>query len=372
MYLQTKVNEHYLGASIYEAMEFWSLPKPKRNQIEEMCNNGKYFAQVKKDGNWYEYSKSTTGIGYLFSRGVSTKTGLPVESIANIPHIAKAFECLPNDTVLVGEIYYPGETSNEVRSIMGCLPKKAIERQKEKGGIHFYLFDVLKFNGKDCTELGAIERFNILQDIINCYNLLQYDFIEIAEIVTENIFEFLTNTMASNEEGVVLKLKTAPYAEGKRPAWSSIKWKKQDDVDLVCMGFEDATRDYTGTELESWEYWYDIDSGKKLKGHYYNQSGENSDGMIIPITKPYFFGWKTSIKIGGYNEQGVLEQIGNVSSGLSDEMRSEFAMYPDKYIGKVVAINCMEITKDSLRHPILVRFRDDKNASSCILKNIFT
>lgn len=365
MYLQTKVDQYYPMASIYEAMEIWSLPKHKTNMLKSICDEEKYFAQVKKDGNWYEFSKSALGVNYLFSRGVSTKTGLPVESMANVPHLAVAFESLPNDTVIIGEIYYPGETSNEVRSIMGCLPKKAVERQKEKGPIHFYLHDILRYDGKDLTGAGAEARYVFLQSVIEEHDLLQYDFIENATAKFTDIYNFLVDTMAAGEEGAVLKLKTAPYSEGKRPAWSMIKWKKQDTVDLVSMGFEDATMEYTGSEVELWQFWINED-GSKIKGKHYGTPG------FTPVTKPYFYGWKTGMRLGAYDEGGDLQYIATVSSGLNDDLRSRFATSPDEYIGKVVEIQCMELTEDSIRHPVLIRFRDDKSPSSCQLKNIFS
>jgi len=364
MYLQEKVNKYYPGASIYEAMEIWSLPANKKSMLKEICDGEKYFAELKKDGNWYEYSKSVDGVGYLFSRGESVKTGLPVECIEKVPHIQKAFESLPNDTVIIGEIYYEGETSNEVRTIMGCLPAKSIARQKEKGNIHFYLHDILKFSGKDLTSSGALERYSILTDVVNEYELTSYDFIQIAEAKFTGIYDFLLEAMANDEEGVVLKLKTAPYAEGKRPAWSMIKHKKQDDIDLICMGFEQIGMYYEGDQIESWQYWMDGE-GAKVKGFYYGVDGFSA------ITKPYFNDWFTSVRLGAYNDKGEVEYICSASSGLSDELKEKISKNPNDYIMKVAKINCMEITKESIRHPILKGFRDDKNAKSCTFKEVF-
>ena len=52
-------------------MKFWSLPKNKVHMIEEICENGEYFGQTKKDGNWYQFSKAADGTPYLFSRGIN-------------------------------------------------------------------------------------------------------------------------------------------------------------------------------------------------------------------------------------------------------------------------------------------------------------
>ena len=365
MYLKEKVDKFYPNASIYEAMEVWSLPKHKRDQIQSICAEGKYFAQVKKDGNWYAFNKVDETNSYLFSRGNSVKTGLPVENSKNVPHIVDALKVLPNDTVVLGEIYYPGETSNEVRSIMGSGFQKAIKRQEGKGLIHYYLYDIIRLNGEDLTSLGAYERYTKLVEVINLYNLLDYDFIEYAKAVEENMYQFLVDTMAAGEEGVVLKLRTAPYAEGKRPAWSAIKWKKQDTLDLVCIGFEDANKEYTGSEITTWDFWIRESDNMRMQGRYYGQEG------YLAVTKPYYYGWKTGMRLAAYDENEDLIYVATVSSGLNDELREKFRDNPDDYYLKVVEIQCMELTKDSIRHPIFIGFREDKKPTSCKIKDIF-
>lgn len=368
MYLQEEVDRYYPEAAIYEAMEVWSLPKNKTHMLEEICKKGEYFAQVKKDGNWYELCKSKSGEVYLFSRGTSVKTGLPVENIANVPHLKEAFSCLPNDTVIAGEIYYPNETTNSVRSIMGCLPAKAILRQKTKGNIHFYLHDIMRYDGEDLSCKNAWDRYNKLSEIVKEHNLLS-EYVEVAEIITEDIYNFIIDTLAAGEEGAVLKNRQAVYSEGKRPAWSMIKVKKNDTVDVICIGLEDATQEYTGNGIETWEFWQDRITGEFFKGKYHKQVLESGD--MLPVTKPYFYGWKTSLQIGAYKD-GVLIPIGTVSSGLTDELRREITEHPENIIGSVVECACMEVTEDSLRHPIFLRIRTDKNPASCTFKTIFS
>ena len=165
---------------------------------------------------------------------------------------------------------------------------------------------------------------------------------------------------------MVLKLKTAPYTPGKKPAWSAIKCKKVDYADVICLGFEDATKEYTGIELEDWGFWIKED-GTKAQGKYFGVEGYS------PITKPYYFGWKTSIRIGAYDNNGNLKEIGTVSSGLTDEMKIAITERPDEYIGKVLKVQCME--KDNVaktfRHPIFKEFRIDKNSKECTLQELF-
>lgn len=117
-------------------------------QLKQACESGEYFGQIKKDGAFYQYIKGLNGKSYLFGRTLSKKTKVLTEKSANVPHIMSALDCLPNGTILIGEIYYPGKTSKDVVSIMGCLPKKAIERQESSyGEIHYYIHDILMYDG---------------------------------------------------------------------------------------------------------------------------------------------------------------------------------------------------------------------------------
>lgn len=365
IYDRNLVNEVFPEAIMVEAMRIWSLPKGRENMLQEKCESGEYFGQIKKDGFWYEFNR-TENYCYLFSRNESRETGLLTEKIDNVPHIKSALECLPKDTIVIGEIYVPGGTSKDTTRIMGCLPATAIKRQKEQGNIHYYLHDIIAFNGVSMLNMPAEKRYDVLKKVVETFNLLSYDFIELAEKYTDNLFERIGTALENGEEGMVLKLKTAPYTPGKKPAWSAIKCKKVDYADVICLGFEDATKEYTGIELENWGFWIKED-GTKAQGKYFGVEGYS------PITKPYYFGWKNSIRIGAYDNNGNLKEIGTVSSGLTDEMKIAITERPDEYIGKVLKVQCME--KDNaaktFRHPIFKEFRIDKNSKECTLQELF-
>lgn len=348
-----------------EAMRVWQLPKGKENKLQEMCESGNYFGQIKKDGYWYQFIKGET-TSYLFSRNVSVATGLLTEKLDNVPHLREALSVLPKDTIVIGEVYVPGGTSKDTTRIMGCLAAEAIRRQEKEGYVHFYMHDIIAFDGVSIMHMPAEKRYEVLKKLYDSFNLASYDYLELAEIHYDNLFEKIGTALDNGEEGMVLKKKDYPYVPGKKPAWSAIKCKKVDYADVVAMGFEDATRDYEGTEIENWEYWESAD-GIKIKGKYYGTYG------CDPITKPYFHGWKTSIRIGGYTKDGELKEIGTVSSGLTDELREDLAKNPDKYLGKTLMVQCMEKDKKehTLRHPIFKGFREDKNPNECTLEEIF-
>lgn len=378
MFDKEKISEFFPGAEdlMIQPMLIWTLPSNKKDKLSEICASGEYFAEEKKDGALYQFCRTDKG-NYLFGRTVSVKNGLLTNKIDNVPHINSALSCLPCGTVIVGEIYVPGGTSKNVTSIMGCLPAEAIKRQDKQGKIKYYLHDMIFYNGEDMQSWGAEARYQKLVEAWNKFHLEQFDFLQLAESFDTGIEERLSQILSAGGEGIVLKKKDAPYSEGKRPAWATIKCKQMDTIDLVCTRAIEATKEYTGKELETWSYWQERSERDQngeytwlsSEGQYYEDYLHNPH-IYRPVTKPYFYGWKTAIGIGAYDDEGNLKEIGTVSSGLTDEMRAHL----DDYVGKIVVLQCMSIDRKekTLRHPIVKAWRDDKNAAECKLREVFS
>lgn len=358
----------YPEAKMIKAMKIWKLPSNKEGMFSEICASGEYFGETKIDGYFYEY-ESTDNHQYLFSRATSTTTGLLSEKSANVPHIMNALSVLPPNTIIIGEIYVPGGTSKSVTRIMGCLPELAATRQKDNP-IHYYLHDIIYYDGVNLMNTAAEKRYKILKAVWNKHNLAKYDFLSIAEAFDTDIEARLARILESGGEGIVLRKKTSLYYPDKRPAWVTIKRKQMDTIDLICIGFCNATKEYTGKEIESWNYWED-NEGNKLEGLHYS---DYLVGQCSPVTKPYFLGWKTAMQIGAYNDTGELREIGTVSSGLTDEDRELMAAEPDRYLGKVFNFTCMSLDKQehTLRHPVFVGPRPDKDPKDCVISEIFS
>lgn len=340
----------YPEARMVEPMKIWQLPSSKEHMLSEICQSGNYFAQEKIDGYWYQFEK-TDNYSYLFSRNISVQTGYLTEKGKNVPHIIEAFRDLPANTTLIGEIYYPGGTSKTVTSVMGCLPEKAIERQKDNP-IHFYVHDIIMYDSVDLINVSAEYRYKVLEKIWEKHGLNNSPYLRLATLIEENIEDKIAEILAEGGEGVVLKKKDLPYYPGKRPAWSTIKVKQVDFADVVCMGFEDATKEYTGKEIETWQYWIDGEA----------------------VTKGYYYGWKTSMRVGAYDDDGNLREIGTVSSGWTDADREKMATNPEEYLGHVFEISMMQKDKTAktFRHARVMRKREDKPAKDCILSEIFS
>lgn len=389
------MSKHYPEALCIEPMKINKIPDGKESMFPSICSGGEYFAELKKDGYWYQFEK-TEHFNYLFSRNVSVETGELTEKSANVPHIIALLDKLPAGTILVGEVYYPNKKSKDVTPIMGSLYPKALERQQgEYGYLHYYVHDILYYNGVSLMNYGASIRYKILRAVfaanqINCDN-----YIELATRVDDNIQEFVSEALLNGEEGVVLKKKTAPYSPGKRPAWDTLKIKQTDTCDAICMGFCDPTQyyngkldlgiNYTGADGKSWLYWILqvsspfstlenpqwVDHQRIPYGHQVVVRDLNH--RTIAVTKAYYCAWKTSMRVGAYDENGVIKEIGTVSSGLTEALQQAFSERPQDYIGKVAELSGMEKDRSAhtLRHFYFKNFREDKDAKDCLIKEIF-
>lgn len=375
-----KIHELYPEAEelMIEPMLIWKLPAGKESMLSEVCSNGEYFLEEKIDGAFYQFVK-TENHCYLFGRTVSKLSGILTEKSDNVPHLKEALNCLPAGTILIGEIYVPGGTSKDTVSIMGCLPTLAIKRQKD-APIHYYVHDIIAYDSVNLINSPADLRYKILAAIWKRHNLNQYSFLRLATRVDEDMEAEISRILKSGGEGVVLKKKDYPYSPGKRPAWSTIKVKQMDSIDLICTGFCDATKEYTGKELETWPYWEERGEQNQddeytwllSEGQYYEDYVHNPH-IYRPVTKPYFLGWKTAIRIGAYNDKGELIDLGTVSSGLTDDNKREMTEHPELWLDKVVALDCMQVDKKehTLRHPVFKCKRDDKDAKDCVISEIF-
>lgn len=356
---------------------------PAQSIVDKAFNGVDYVAQEKKDGALYMLEKIDADHIYLFARTVSRKTGELVEKSENVPHIIEWAKSLPDETIVLGEIYIPGGHSNDVTKIMGCTPKNAQERQYKStlygGPIHYYIFDCLYFEGEDLTNVGFLDRFSILRKHVMGYGLTEY--IELAQIFSKDFDIILKNIFDNGGEGMVFKKKDAIYEPGKRPTQTYFKVKEHiDSLDLICIGLEEPTRTYSGKEIEVWPYWiekkYIDDNGTwhwedAQRNCYEDWLQDNTS--FEPVTKPWLKGWKNSIKLGLLDDNGSYVEVGHVASGITDEMRADMAENPDKYLNHVVQVSCMSINKKdfTIRHCVFERMREDKNVDECNIQTVF-
>lgn len=345
-------------------MKYWSFPsswetEKKKKTVNERIFSGEWLGALKRDGAFYKFTKDENGEMELTGRSKSVK-GDYLNKIDWVPHLHSFFEELPNGTCLLGELYLPSkEEAKATTSIMNCLVEKAIKRQ-EKEALVYYIFDVLAWNGKSFIDVPAKERFNKLNDL-----RAQYKSIEFAEYFSGKfLWEQLQTFLQRGLEGVVITKDDATYKPGKRPSKETLKIKKelQETIDCVVIGANAPTKEYTGKEIESWQYWYDVQKEQKINDYMYK---DHVDGApVIPVTKNWFYGWAGSLKLGMYKD-GKMIQVGSLS-GITDDIKKNWK----DYVGQVVEVAAMEVMSNlqgghGIRHPKFKCFRPDKDPKDC-------
>lgn len=357
--------ELYPGSLQIPAMLYSKAPDGEKLLRE--LGSKKYIGQEKIDGAFYQLEKTDDGHIYLFSRAISKKTGELSEKIANVPHIKEWAEQLPNGTTLIGEIYVPGRKSNDTTKIMGALPEKAIERQKDNP-IHYYVHDMIRYNGKSLIDTDFEHRYSDLCEHIDieCDNP---DWLRVASSFTGyDMYKTIQRYLDNGSEGCVIKLKSGLYLPGKRPVWNFKVKEQVDSLDFVILDLLDPEKEYTGKELKTWKY-YESSLGYK---QIIEPGSWTTSELKMPITKDYYMGWKNALSVGAYKD-GKLVYVGRVASGLTDEMKAHMTKEPDLYIGSVCEIQAMSIDKKrkTFRHPAFLQMRFDKNPEECQLDEIF-
>lgn len=359
-----------------EPMKYWSFtaataPEQRKQIVQDAIFSGKYIGARKVDGYYQRLLKDEDGNCFMIARSRNVQ-GEIVNKIEWLPHMNSWWATLPNGTCFLAECYLPGnEGSKNITSILGCLKEKAIARQ-DKNPLHFYIFDIMAFNGHNYHKMGYMDRATALR---RCAETTDYQnpYIEWAIFYEgEELWNHLQTYLAEGYEGMVIMQKNAPVYFKRTPARVSIKVKKelQETIDVVILGANPPTRLYTGKEIMSWRYWEDIRTNEKLEGALYKRY---SDGdPIEPVTKTYWNGWAGSFIIGLYDSNSKKYiPIGSLS-GLTEEMLQNWKSYE----GKVAEISGMQLMRDNngkftgIRHPRLVNLRLDKNPNECLMEQV--
>lgn len=367
------------GINFYEdfkAMRYWSYPsswdKEKRKaELNKMLYSGNYIASEKKDGYFERIIKDEDGNVFMCSRDKGVN-GV-IEKSAWVPHLHSFFNSLPNGSVLLGEVYLPNKTSKNIVSVLGCLVDKAIARQsKDEDKLHFWIFDILAWDNEPIYKLPIKKRVELLEKYFQKFH---HPFVQIAKYWKnpEDIYENWMSILESSGEGIVMTHKEYPYEFGKRTARKTLKLKKEleETIDVFLTGrWKPATYHYTGKDLATWPYWYDLTAEKRIQG----QLSERADigDAIDAVTRLWFLNMAGAVEIALIKDNKIIP-IGWIS-GITDDIRKGIVENSDAYKGMVAEIQAMEIDRSAsiptLRHGRIIRWRDDKNYKECTWEQI--
>ena len=369
-----------------EAMKYWShtsaTPAEKRKQeIKNAIFSGDFVGARKCDGYYERLIKDEDGNCFMVARSKNVH-GEATEKLAWVPQIHDFMESLPNGTVLLSECWLPDdEGSKKITSLLGCLKDKCIARQEKGQKLHFYIFDVMAWAGEDYTKTPFIDRVEYLHLVSHAYI---HDYVEWAQYYDgAELWDKLQQYLAEGYEGMVIMRKDAPVYFKRTPARVSFKIKKELTETLDCFFTGRATaptKEYTGKEIESWQYWINEVTDERLPvGNYYYDASLGGKPYLA-VTKPYYMHYAGSLEIGLVQPADGRCRIGNSDwvdglsitpigylSGLTDEIKMN---YKD-YAGHVIEVGAMELNDTGgLRHAKMLGWRDDKQWYECSIEQL--
>lgn len=283
--------------------------RAKAKAPDKLWDDPHWLAEEKLDG-WrflMHFGKSLDRT-YLTGRRTSVVTGKLSEKGLFAEPLWPGVADRVEYTVLDGEVM-PPTGFYDIAGIMNVASvDKARARIKQIGPPTYRAFDILFCNGTDVRELPYIERILLLDEIVNneTNKLIQ----RIG--AHKDSLAHYDRIIDRGGEGVILKDFTAPYGEG----W--VKVKRYSTLDVIVTGFTDAKEGRTGK----------------------------------------FLGLIGAAKISVYTPSGQLVEVGR-ASGMTDAVRDDMSMNPQKWIGNVIEVAAQEFAKNRLRSPRFKRARPD-------------
>lgn len=282
-------------------------------------------AQRKYDGErmLVHFNKDET---YCTSRRQSKKTGRYMENqdkIKSLPHLNL------NYTVIDCEFY--SDTWSDAVGVLHSLPERAYQLQ-ETTNVHFAVFDCLFFDGIDVRDQPYEVRLQYVHQILallySTCNETRFHFVEYTIVKNlSEVWQLANDYWSQGYEGIVLK----PYTKAYYDKGMMIKVKRTETVDVVVYDYQPGNGKYSDVV------------GALLVGYY----------------EP---------------ETDTIKHVSKVNCG-TDEDRQYWKTYFDemtfKHVRRVLEVKCQEITDKSLRHPVYVRIRDDKDYTMCTKETIF-
>jgi bifunctional non-homologous end joining protein LigD len=145
--------------------------------------------------------------------------------------VAEAVAQLDADTAMIdGEIVVETEGVSDFSALQDAL-------KNGKSNFVYYVFDLMHLNGADLTTKPLIERKAALQEVLKHNDrdgILRY-----SEHFETSGTEMLEHACTLNLEGVISKLRDAPYRSGRNEAW--LKAKCGQNQEFVILGYKDAS-----------------------------------------------------------------------------------------------------------------------------------
>ena len=254
-----------------------------------------------------------------------------------------------HDCILDGEIYSPELTFQEITRYVMTQDLQDKKSVKKHGGIltipehlKFYCFDMVGVNSLGDLELNETFKSRTLGVVA-----LELAFRDILVSICQEqvnsplmISEFFNHALENGYEGLILKDPNGKYKCGRGTIKEGLIYKVKPFVtfDAEIIGVVQATEVDPNAEKKTNELGRSVTSKKK------------GDRLLIDKASAFEV----------FYEDKTLK----VTLAMTDEEKEAIWAKRSTYIGKIIEYKGMLVgSKDVPRHPVMIRFREDKDES---------
>ena len=294
--------------------------KPKYKVIDEPSDfsDKNKVIQPKVDGAHTIFHLKSNGLNRIYSYRNRKNDNTPIEHTHQLPGIRDMV--VPkelNNTILRGEVYATKDdkpvAAERVGGMLNATIMNSLRKQREEGKLKPYIFDIVKYHGKNVEKEPYKEKLNLIQRIAKALPKLK-------------------------------AAETAVTAEEKRKILDLIKSKKHPD---------------TKEGIVEWDLNAPTGDPKKLKLRDTHdvfirevfQAKEQSTGKPKEEAGGFRYSWTPRGRI-----------VGNVGTGFSREKRKDMWSHPEDYVGRIARVKTQEVfTSGAMRAPSFYTMDVEKN-----------
>lgn len=335
----------------------------KPQEQENLWTSPLYYAERKIDGARMVIFNVDNGPLNFFSRNLSVKDYLPSSYQDKILTEGVDFSKLKHQFIVDAEVVCKNPNVSTIlekkgvvtetglqatTAILALNPEQSHELQRTEAPLTFMVFDCLFYDGKWLLDLPLKERRKYLK--LAFAELKEAGLsVEAPEASYKNRKAFYNYIVKSGGEGVVFKNlmgKYNPTTSRPRDGWIKLKRSTSealgDTIDGFITGFVKADPD---------KGWADVIGGIEVSVILKSESGEEKEHMIARVS---------NIPMEDKKKMTELGPDG------TPQLKKE-------YYGKVVEVDgqCITARVRRLKHAVLVRWRPDRSASTCIMDESF-
>lgn len=201
------------------------IPPMLARPVNELPSGAGWLYELKLDG-YRALVLKTRRVTTLFSRRGNNLSN-------NYPIITRAFSFLPDDTIVDGELVV---LDDHGRPSFSSLHKSRFTPD----ALHFYVFDLLAYQGRDLRKLPLVQRRELLEG----YVLKEMrDPIRLSAVFKTSPKRLIAASKESGLEGVIGKRADSRYESGERSG-SWVKYKTNKGQELVIGGFKPGSTEF--------------------------------------------------------------------------------------------------------------------------------